>query len=489
MNKSVLNRVAERCYIPANNIILQEIDHCRDENITFKVSFSISGVFLEQCEMWRSDVIESFRHLADTGNVELLCQTYYHSLASLYQSEWSEFEEQIKMHQQIIRDFFGKEPETFENTECIYNNEIAKRISDMGFKTIITEGIEKILGWRSPNYVYKAKNLDVKILFRNYRLSDDIGFRFSSPEWDQWPLTAEKYAYWLASTPGDIITIFLDYETFGEHYWKESGILEFLRWLPKEVEKHDNLSWCTPSEASSKIAAVDEVDVSQESTISWADDERDISAWLGNDLQKIAFNLVRTLENDIKNLNDHRFLKLWRYLQTSDHFYYMSTKSGGSGIVHRTFNPYGDPAESFTTFIMIASDLNARCQLELRKLKYKSKMILRKLPERKGFIFFSGFARQTGFIAYSLEEFYVILKKIDLRSIWFHLKRGDFERWLRHVIGDTDLANFFSSLKCETICNETLRNKILKKVKRRISDLKSVDVSLRSLNMSETIIH
>ncbi|MEM1673884.1 MAG: glycoside hydrolase family 57 protein [Candidatus Bathyarchaeia archaeon] len=363
INREIFMRVSSRCYFPATKIILEQIEKHRAGKKPFKVSFSFSGTFLEQCERWGPDLLDLFKQIVNTGCVELLGQTYYHSLASLNTYDKAEFIEQVKMHRQVIKDLFNYVPETFENTECIYNDEVAKTAEALGFKTVITEGVERILGWRSPNYIYKAKGSSVNLLLRNYRLSDDISFRFASTWWDQWPLTADKYASWLAHTPGQVIIIFLDYETFGEHHWAESGILEFLRWLPTEVVKWDNLCWSTPKEVVQKYAPCDEIVVPPESTISWADVERDLSAWLGNPYQITLFEILNEIGLLVKELNDPNLLRIWRHLQTSDHFHYMCTKGGGSGMVHDLFNPYGGSIGALKVYMKVLLDLGARCLL------------------------------------------------------------------------------------------------------------------------------
>ena len=281
LDKWVFDRVASRCYFPTNSIILELIDKLKHEKKKFKVSFSITGVFLELCEMFNKDLLESFKQLAESKCVEFLGETYYHSLASLFEDK-SEFIEQVKMHSQTIKDLLGFKPRIFVNTEMIYNNLIAKVVEDLGFKAIFTEGTERILGWRSPNYVYVRKfcfpgdprpEKRIRVLLRNYRLSDDIGYRFSAKNWDQWPLTADKFAAWLSATPGQCINLFMDYETFGEHQWPESGIFWFLRALPFEVLKYDNLEFLTPSEIIERYEPVGEIDVFEFSTVSWADME------------------------------------------------------------------------------------------------------------------------------------------------------------------------------------------------------------------------
>lgn len=367
LNKEIFKRVSERCYFPATRIILEQIERFRGERKPFKASFSLSGTFLEQCERWDPDLLDLFTQVIGTGCVELLSQPYYHSLASLNAHDTTEIIEQIEIHKRALKDLFNYVPETFENTECIYNNNVAKIAESLGFKAVLTEGVDRILDWRAPNYVYKAKGLSINLLLRNYRLSDDIGFRFASTWWDQWPLTADKYAAWLAHTSGQVVVIFLDYETFGEHYSAESGILEFLKWLPIEVSRRDNLCWSTPREVIRRYTPCDEIDVPPENTISWADVERDLSAWLGNPQQVMSFEILNEIGLIIKEINDPHLLNIWRYLQTSDHFHYMCTKGGGPGVVHSLFNPYGSPLEAFKIYIKILLDLGARCLMEISK--------------------------------------------------------------------------------------------------------------------------
>ena len=302
LNRKIFERISRECYLPANEVLLNLIEEFRDRDRKFKVSFSLSGIFLEQCKMWRPEILESFKEIVKSGCCELLCQTYYHSLSSFISN--AEFIEQIRMHRKAIKDIFNFEPRVFENTECIYNNRIAKTAEQLGFEAVVTEGTERILGWRKPNYIYRAKDSRIRLLLRNYRLSDDIGFRFSSREWDEWPLTADKYACWLASTPGDVIVIFIDYETFGEHYRRESGIFDFLEWLPREILRWSNLSFSTPSEVIRRYYPADVIDVSEDETVSWADLERDLSAWLGNTMQNASFNLLKEMEPIIKAIGD-----------------------------------------------------------------------------------------------------------------------------------------------------------------------------------------
>jgi len=474
LNKHIFDRAARKCYFPANNIILNEIERFKREGKQFKVSYGISGVFIEQCIQWNPSLLESFKQLAETGCVEFLDETYYHSLASLFGINRSEFVEQVKMHRQLMKDLFNYEPKVFENTECLYNNAIAKTIADMGYKAIITEGVERILGWRSPNYVYKAKGSSIPVLLRNYRLSDDIGFRFSSTWWNEWPLTAEKYASWLAATRGQTVVIFIDYETFGEHHWPESGIHEFLKWLPREVLKWDHLHWRTPSEIVELHHPVGEIDVHEYNTISWADLERDPSAWLSNPMQRVSYEFLKGLEPFVKGLGDKFWLRLWRYFQMSDHLYYMSVKGGGPGDVHCYFNPSGNPIDAFVSFSNVISDFEARILQEFQKPELAAKWILRRLPTDKGFTFFYEFARSTNVTTYDLFEFAKALKGVSIQSLQYHMERGDFERWLSQVLGDRKLAQRIGSIAKEKLVGETLRKRLVAVVDARLKQLEAL---------------
>jgi alpha-amylase len=311
-NREVFERACTKCYFPSNSILLELIDRYKGEKKKPKFSFSLSGVFLEQCEMFNKDLLETFKQLAETGQVEFLSQTYYHSLASLY-PEREEFIEQVKMHQQVMKDLLGYKSTVFENTELLYNNAVARAVESLGYEAIFTEGVERILHGKSPNYLYSPKDLKrIKILLRNYKLTDDIGFRFSARWWNEWPLTADKYASWLAATPGDCINIFPDYETFGEHHWPETGIHDFLRHLTPEILKWWNLHMATPSEVADKYASKGEIDVPElGGTVSWADLERDASCWLGNTMQWAYYTTLRRLEPLVKETEDREFLKTW----------------------------------------------------------------------------------------------------------------------------------------------------------------------------------
>ncbi|PLJ77801.1 alpha-amylase [Infirmifilum sp. SLHALR2] len=440
LNREVLERVAKRCYLPANSVILQHIDHFKDHGKKFKVAYSISGVLLEQAERWFPDLLDSFKQLADTGLVEFLDQTYFHSLSFLVSEE--EFIDQMKMHSEKIRTYFGVTPTSVENTEFIYNNYIGRVFDRLGYKAVLTEGVERVLMWRSPNYVYKAKGAGIRVLMRNYRLSDDIGFRFASRWWSEYPLTAEKYSAWLAATPGDVIVIAIDYETFGEHFPAETGIFEFLRWLPGEVLKWDHLQFSTPSEVAEKVPPRDEIDVPEGQTISWADLERDLSAWLGNFMQDYAFERHSNLWLQIKALRDERLLRLWRLLSTSDHFYYMSTKGGGPGDVHSYFSPFETPFHAYMCYSDAISDLEARVRFSLQenseaRLRY---VWMRRVKTGCEFIFHLAEGKPTGHVAWNVFSLIEALEKAPEDSARFHIRRGDFSRWLEVCVGERDLA-------------------------------------------------
>jgi alpha-amylase len=473
LNRYIFERAARKCYFPANKIILDEIDESISTGKPFKVAFGISGIFLEQCELWNPDLTESFKQLADTGYVEFMEETYYHSLASLYGTNHSEFIEQIQMHRQIIKDLLGYEPTFIENTELLYNNSIAKSMEKLGYVGTVTEGIETTLLGRSPNYVYKCKNSDLRVLLRNYRLSDDIGFRFSSTDWNEYPLDAEKYSRWLAGTQGQVIVIFVDYETFGEHHWPEGGIHEFLKALPKEVNKWHHLNWRTPSEVIRRHDPVGEIDIHEYGTISWADIERDTSAWIGNPMQDICYDTIKELESLVKGIGDKDLIELWRYLQLSDHFYYLSMKVGGPGDVHNYFSSMGSPVEAFAVYSRILSDLEARVSLELEKPELAAKRLLRRLPSGLGFVFSYNFARSSGLIVNSLGEFVSVLRSVDLSSIRFHMEKGDFERWIREVVGDEVLADKISAIKFKKrLKGESIRKNLLVATGQRLKQLK-----------------
>ena len=360
-NDAVMKKVAEKCYLPTNHLLL---DLIKEYGNRFKISFSISGTALDQFELYAPEVLQSFQELAKTGCVEFLAETYSHSLSSLISPE--EFNRQVKDHSKKIEQLFGQKPTIFRNTELIYSDKIGELVSDMGFKTMLTEGANHILGWKSPNFLYcSAANPKLKLLLKNFRLSDDIAFRFSQSDWNGWPLTAEKFVGWLNSIPenDEIINLFMDYETFGEHQWKETGIFEFMRSLPHHVFSSTSFSFTTPSEASEVFQPI--AQLSMPNPVSWADEERDLSAWLGNDIQDDAFESLYRLEHKIKKIKNEDLLRDWKYLQTSDHFYYMCTKFFADGDVHKYFNPYNSPYDAFINYMNVLSDFENRVNTNL----------------------------------------------------------------------------------------------------------------------------
>jgi alpha-amylase len=357
-NEFIARRVADKCYLPMNQLLLDSI---KEFGSMFKVSFSISGTALDQFEQYTPEVIDSFRRLAESGSVEFLSETYTHSLSALKSKD--EFQKQVKKHQDKIMELFGVKPTTFRNTELIYSDEIGAMVADMGFSTMLTEGAKHILGWKSPNYLYtNAINPKLKLLLKNFQLSDDIAFRFSQQSWESWPLTTEKFVGWLneIDSKEEVVNLFMDYETFGEHQWPETGIFDFMRALPERVMSNSNFSFNTPSELSSHLQAIAPIHVPN--PISWADEERDLTAWLGNELQDEAFDKLYELEAKVKKCDDAQLIKDWEYLQTSDHFYYMCTKWFSDGDVHKYFNPYGTPYEAFINYMNVLSDFIIRIE-------------------------------------------------------------------------------------------------------------------------------
>ena len=355
-NCDILLKVARKCYLPMNALLLTLI---RRHEGRFKVSFSLSGTALDQFAAYAPELIQSYRELVATGCVELLSETYNHSLAFLYSPE--EFREQVRLHDDRIEELFGVRPTVFRNTELIYNNALARTVEDMGYSAILAEGADHVLGWRSPNYVYRPTGCDrLKLLLKNYRLSDDIAFRFSDRNWPEFPLTAEKFAHWAgtAALSGELINLFMDYETFGEHQWEASGIFQFMEALPDQLLRLPGFRFVTPSEAAAEHEPVAELDV--HNFMSWADAERDLTAWLGNDMQHDAIETVYRMEERVKALGNDDLLRTWRRLQTSDHFYYMCTKWFADGDVHSYFNPYGSPYDAYINYMNVMADFALR---------------------------------------------------------------------------------------------------------------------------------
>jgi alpha-amylase len=456
-NGHIFNRVAEKCYLPANEIILQEIERYKDAERPFKVAYSFSGVFLEQCQRYNPAVLDSFSKLAETGLVEVMEQTYYHSLSSLYE-DGREFAEQVKMHRELIWDLFGLRPKMFENTELIYNDDIARTVENMGYEGIFAEGVIA-----SPNYVYRPQGCDrISLLLRDYQITDDVGFRFSARWWEEYPLTAEKYASWLAAKKGQCVNIFCDYETFGEHQWADTGIFDFLKFLPGEVLKWDHLCFSTPSEVIRNNLPLESISVPH--TISWADLERDTSCWLGNSLQWACYTQHRRLEGPVKEIfgleagDGEELLRVWRYLGLSDHLYYAFTWGGGPGEVHNYFSPYGNPFDAAVTFLSILTDMHYRV---------KERLDMADDP----FLFSTGLDQFTEDAAWSLKGLIKALEKADVKSIEYHMRRGDLSNWARSSLHDETFANRLVELEERGQEGEELREAVLIAADSRLEEL------------------
>ena len=355
-NEEIIHKVAKKCYLPTNRLLLNLINRHKGE---FKVSFSVTGTVLEQFEKYAPEVLQSFKDLADTGQVEFVTETYYHSLSYLHSKQ--EFEEQVQQQTSKIQELFGQTPKVFRNTELVFNNEMANYVERMGYGAVLAEGADHILGWRSPNFLYRPVTTNkIKALLKNYKLSDDIAFRFGNKGWPEHPLSVEKYADWLnaANGNGHSINLFMDYETFGEHQWEDTGIFQFLDHLPGELLKHPDNDFKTVSEVAEAYEPVGEVDAHD--YVSWADVERDLSAWVGNPIQDSAIKQLYALEEPVKRSGDKKLLEDWRKLTTSDHFYYMCTKWFNDGDVHKYFNPYDSPYEAFISFMNVLNDMAIR---------------------------------------------------------------------------------------------------------------------------------
>jgi len=366
-NRAIMQKVARQCYLPMNALLLKLI---KENKGAFKCSFSITGSAVEQFRAYAPEVLDSFRALADTGCVEFLAETYSHSLASLSSKE--DFVEQVKLHTKMIKEEFGKKPVAFRNTELIYSDHIGEMVSELGFKTILAEGARHVMGWKSPNYIY-TNSIDnrLRVLLRNYKLSDDIAFRFSNQGWDQYPLTAEKFAQWVAEENGDVMNLFMDYETFGEHQKATTGIFDFMKALPKAILKHNDVCFATVSEAAKSSQPVGVLHCPH--VMSWADEERDVTAWLGNELQNEAFSKLYALKDKVKSLKNADFEYVWNFMQTSDHFYYMATKWLSDGDVHSYFNPYGSSYEAFINYMNVLSDFEIEVEKALAAKKSRKK--------------------------------------------------------------------------------------------------------------------
>ena len=354
-NEAVFKKVADKSYRPMNALLLKLLREHKD----FKLSLSITGTFIDQAEQWAPDVIESFQALVATGKVEIVAETYHHSLAFFYSR--NEFEKQVTLHRDKVKALFGVTPKVFRNTELAYNNELAQWADSQGYEGILAEGWDPILQWRSPNYVYRPPaTKNISLLLKNYRLSDDLAFRFSDQSWGEWPLTADRYTDWLRQATEDapLVNLFMDYETFGEHQWHETGIFGFFEETVRTWLQDKDNTFTTVSDAITTNPPSDEIDVPY--TVTWADTERDLSAWNGNRLQQEALKYLYRLESDILRTKDEQLINDWRYLQASDLVYYMCTKNLDDGAVHAYFSPYESPYDAFLFFMNVIRDLRWR---------------------------------------------------------------------------------------------------------------------------------
>lgn len=354
-NERIFKKVADKSYRPMLKLLENKIKKHKN----FKVSFSITGTWLEQAENWAPELIEQIKRMVDTGQVEIVGETYYHSLAFFYDKD--ELEAQVKMHSDKIKELFKKAPKVFRNTELAYNDELAKWADDKGYKAILAEGWGKILGWRSPNHLYRPYGCrNIKLLLKNYHLSDDIAFRFSNRAWEEWPLTVPKYINWLNmdSLRGNLINLFMDFETFGEHQWKDTGIFDFMnQFIDKWLAEYENV-FVTASEACELFEPRDEISMPE--TVTWADTERDLSAWCSNSMQNSAMSALYEMRKKILKSGDKKLISDWRNLTTSDHPYSMCTKYWNDGDVHAYFSAYASPYESYIFFMNILRDIEFR---------------------------------------------------------------------------------------------------------------------------------
>ncbi|MEM1546843.1 MAG: glycoside hydrolase family 57 protein [Candidatus Methanomethylicia archaeon] len=421
LNREVFIRASKKCYIPATKIILEEA-----KTSGFKATFSVSGVWIESALHYCRDVIELLRETVNLG-FGFAAQTYYHSISPILQ-HLDEMAEQIAMNRSLIEEVFNIRPNVTDTTEFIYNNDIGLKLWSMNFNAAVTEGAERILAWRSSNHIYNAYGSGLKLLVRNYRLSDDIAFRFSNRLWDQYPLTADKYAYWIAESPGDLVFIAIDYETFGEHQWPETGIMEFLKYLPRKLRERE-VETLTLSEAINLLKPVDVIDVPPQYTLSWANAEKDLTAWIGNSLQIKALQLYEYLEPYVKALGNP-YLKHWRYMGISDNLYYISSKYGSSGDVHMYFSPFKKDIDAYTSFtswlILFYREVFRKYSEKISEYAWKIY-----LPEHLSYRFSNTSAR-------SLNELYQILKSCRETQ---HILKGYIQKWIREVFLWNDLAS------------------------------------------------
>ncbi len=372
LNHEVFAKLSKKCYNPAFATLLEMIYSTEKSEKPFKLSICLSGIFVELATRYKPDLIELLRKLFATKHVEVLGGNYYHSLASIYPGDMTEFVEQVRQHHELMKKLFGMEPSVFEDSELLYNNSMAKALEKVGYEGIVTEGVDDILEWKSPNYVYSSPgDKGIKLLFRHDRLSNDIRLRFSKSTWNEFPLTPEKYCNWLAATPGDVISIAFEIDTFGEYNSEDTRIFEFLKQLPTEIARRDNSIWSTPTEIVRNIRPIGTIIVPDVRTISWAD-RKDTSPWLENSMQKISFDRVLSLQPYIKEINDSGITKIWRIFQQSDHLLYMSNREGLEST-QPYHSHYSSPAEAFAVFNVAYTDFEGKVATLVQRIR-KSKI-------------------------------------------------------------------------------------------------------------------
>jgi len=451
LNKEVFLRLAKNCYVPGLKMISQGI-----EKHEFRCAIGVSGTLLEQSKDWCPEIIELLNNLGRSGSCEFIGQTYYHSLACLIDDK--EFRQQADMHRRAIKKLFGTDVTTFENTGFIYNNNVAKTLGQMGFRNIIADGTEKMLSWRSPNYMYSSKDSSVNVLMRNYRLSDMVNFRFTSSEWPSQRIATKDFVDGMLEADGELIILSFSLETFGEHFSHESGTRDFLKDLPAQIKEHKDLTVETPAEAARKLKAVGEVDM--EESVSGADLEKDLSAWLGNDKQRYCFDTVKYLK-PIVEVSNERMIRLWRLFTQSDNFQYMSAKGGETGSIHAYFSHFDSPVEAFISTLWALTDFRQRLYTIAGKRSRYFRMLYGELPEGHAFHFVAGFARPSEMAARNLFELRDAVGKVQEESIAFHLRHGDLSKWTDEILGCSGLATELRRLESKGGAGEGLRKEIM----------------------------
>ena len=367
MNEHFFKDVAENCYFPATERLLREAKRRERDDRNLKVNFSVSTAWIKQAKKYHPELIDMLNQFPD-NSIDFIGQAYQHSLAGLFNDK-EEFRWQLNRHRQVIEDTFDIRPQVMTNTELIYHNEIGKISAEEGYRGIFTEGVDRVLGWRSPNHAYTQPDFVTEegnnVLLRNRKLTDDVGYRFSAEWWDEYPLTAEKYALWLSQAQGDMLNLFMDYETFGEHHWEGTGILWFLEDLPEQVLQHDNLEFARVREVAQKDP-VGDFDAFEYNTVSWADQEMDASAWLGNPMQRMLFEKMQELEHKVKQIENPKIKEVWRKFLTSDHLHHIATKSMKDGNVHNYFSYFDHPHQGFAVITEHLMDFQKQVEQRLR---------------------------------------------------------------------------------------------------------------------------